>query len=40
MVETNLIGCFFKRDDEHVNSENLELLISEEFYEAGKFRNK
>lgn len=40
MVDTNFFGHLHKSDDEPINSENLELLISQEFYEAGKFKNK
>lgn len=40
MIDTTFIGHFYKKDDEPVNNTNLELLISQEFYEAGKFKNK
>lgn len=40
MVDTTFIGHLIKKDDEPVNSGNLELLISQEFFEAGKFKNK
>ena len=40
MVDTTFIGHLHKRDDEPINSNNLELLVSQEFYEAGKFKNK
>jgi hypothetical protein len=40
MVDTTFIGHILKRDDEPVNSTNLDLLISQEFFEAGKFKNK
>ena len=40
MVDTTFIGHLHKRDDEPVNSTNLELLVSQEFFEAGKFKNK
>ncbi len=40
LVDTTFIGHLYKRDDEPVNGTNLELLISQEFYEAGKFKNK
>lgn len=40
MVDTTFIGHLLKRDDEPINSSNLELLISQEFYDAGKFKNK
>jgi hypothetical protein len=40
MVDTTFIGHILKRDDEPVNSSNLELLVSQDFYEAGKFKNK
>jgi hypothetical protein len=40
MVDTTFIGHILKRDDEPVNSNNVEFLISQDFYEAGKFKNK
>jgi len=40
MVDTTFIGHILKRDDEPGNSSNLELLVSQDFYEAGKFKNK
>lgn len=40
MVDTTFIGHLIKKDDEPVNGSNLELLISQEFFEAGKFKNK
>lgn len=40
LVDTTFIGHFYKRDDEPINNANLELLVSQEFYEAAKFRNK
>ena len=40
MVDTTFIGHILKSDDEAVNNSNLELLISQDFYEAGKFKNK
>ena len=40
MVDTTFIGHILKRDDEPVNSSNLELLVSQYFFEAGKFKNK
>lgn len=40
MVDTTFIGHLLKKDDESISSSNLELLISQEFYEAGKFKNK
>ena len=40
MVDTTFIGNLLKKDDESISSSNLELLISQEFYEAGKFKNK
>lgn len=40
MVDTTFIGHLLKRDDEPIKSSNLELLISQDFYEAGKFKNK
>jgi len=40
MVDTTFIGHLLKKDDESISSSNLELLISQDFYEAGKFKNK
>jgi hypothetical protein len=40
LVDTTFIGHIFKRDDEPINSANLELLVSQDFYEAAKFKNK
>lgn len=40
MVDTTFIGHLHKLDDDLVNSTNIELLINEDFYEAGKFKNK
>jgi hypothetical protein len=40
MVDTTFIGHLLKKDDESVNNANLELLISQDFFEAGKFKNK
>jgi hypothetical protein len=40
LVDTTFIGHLYKKDDEPINNANLELLVSQDFYEAGKFRNK
>lgn len=40
MVDTTLFGHLHKKDDDAIGGSNLELLISQEFYEAGKFKNK
>lgn len=40
LVDTTFIGHLHKRDDEPINSANLELLVSQDFYEAAKFKNK
>jgi hypothetical protein len=40
MVDTTFIGHLLKKDDESISSSNLELLISQDFYDAGKFKNK
>lgn len=40
MVDTTFIGHLHKLDDDLVNGSNIELLINEDFYEAGKFKNK
>ena len=40
LVDTTFIGHLYKKDDEPINNANLELLVSQEFYEAGKFKNK
>lgn len=40
LVDTTFIGHLHKRDDEPINNSNLELLVSQDFYEAGKFKNK
>ena len=40
LVDTTFIGHLYKKDDEPINNANLELLVSQDFYEAGKFKNK
>ena len=40
LVDTTFIGHLHKRDDEPINNSNVELLISQEFFEAGKFKCK
>jgi hypothetical protein len=40
IVDTTFIGYFHKKDDGPVMAQNLELLPSQEFVEAGKFKIK
>ena len=40
IVDTTFIGYLHKKDDEAVTAQNLELLPSQEFVEAGKFKIK
>ncbi len=40
MVDTTFIGYIHKKDDEAVTQANVEYLPSQDFFEAGRFKNK
>lgn len=40
ILDTTFFGYLHKKDDELINANNLELIPYQEFWEAGKFKNK